>query len=398
MAAKKDKALTGIRVMDMTQFLAGPYCGLTLADMGADVIKIEPLKGDHVRTTLPFQNNTSIYYQNGNRGKKSVTINMKTLEGKEIFGKLLKTVDIFIENSRPGVLERLGFGYDQVKAEYPRLIYCSISGFGHTGPYRNRPGYDLIGQAMGGAMSITGFTGQIPLKSGIPLADVLGGMNGAIGVLGALHYREKTGKGQHVDIALVDSIVSSLMTVTMPYFVNGTIAGRSGNRYQAAYPYDSFTAKDAEYVIACGTDPHFHALCKAMEMPELTEDPRFKDYETRKEYAKELKAIIDGWSGKRTARECVDVFLNAEIPVAPIYTIDQVAADEHIRNARQMFVDLEHPVAGKITITGSPIKLSETPTVIDRCASDLGADNDEILGQLGYGPDTLKEYRERKII
>lgn len=395
----KPKALEGIRVLDITQFLAGPYCGSVLADMGADVIKVEqPSTGDHVRAAFPQINHTSIYYENMNRGKKSVTINLKTQEGKGILAKLIAKADVLIENNRPGVMERLGFAYEQTRAINDRLIYCSISGFGQIGPYSQRPGYDLIAQAMAGAMSVTGMSGQIPLKSGIPLADVMGGMNGAIGILGALYYRSLTGKGQYIDIALVDSIVSSLRTVTMPYFVNGTVPGPSGNRYQNAYPYDSFTAKDGEYVIACGTDPHFIALANLMGMPELIEDPRFKEFENRKANADQLKAIIDKWSSDKTAEECISQILNIEIPVAPIYNIAQVAADEHIRNVREMFVEVNHPVAGTITITGSPIKMSETPTTPEKCASTIGADNIDVFTEIGLDANTINDYKARKII
>lgn len=393
------KALAGIRVLDMTQFLAGPYCGLTLADMGAEVIKIEnPSMGDFVRTARPQINDTSIYYENMNRGKKSITINLKTKEGKEIFTKLIAKADVLIENNRPGVMERLGFSYEQTQAINDRLIYCSISGFGQNGPYSQRPGYDLIGQAMAGAMSITGMPGQAALKSGIPLADVMGGMNGAIGILGALNYRNQTGKGQHVDIALVDSIVASMSTVTFPYIVNGSLPGRLGNRYPNAYPYDSFTAKDGDYVLACGTDPHFVTLANLMGMPELAEDVRFKGLEDRKANAGELKAIIDKWGMDKTAEECVELIMKVELPVAPIYDIKQVVEDKHIREAREMFVDVEHPVAGKITITGSPIKMSETPTTPEKCASTLGADNGEIYGALGLDAQTLQEYKAKRII
>lgn len=392
------RALAGISVLDMTQFLAGPYCGSVLADMGAEVIKVEPLTGDHVRSAMPRKNNVSVYYENMNRGKKSITINLKAPEAKELFKKLMAAADVFIENSRPGVMERLGFGYEQVKKYNPGIVYCSISGFGQTGPYSDRPGYDLIGQAMAGAMSITGFEGQTPLKSGIPLADVMGGMNGAIGILAALHYRKQTGKGQLIDVSLVDSIVSSMRTVTMPYFVTGTVPGRSGNRYQNAYPYDSFRAKDGDYVIACGTDAHFSALCSVMGMPGLAEDPRFKEFETRKKNADELKAVIDQWSSGKTAEECIQAILKVEIPVAPIYTIDQVAADEHIRSVREMFVGLNHPVAGTITITGSPVKMSETPTTPTACASALGADNAEVYGRIGVDSAALAALKEKKIV
>lgn len=398
---QNDRALAGLRVLDVTQFLAGPYCGLTLADMGAEVIKIEnPSGGDFVREASPKINGVSMYYQNMNRGKKSVTLNLKTEEGKTIFTKLIQSSDVLIENNRPGVMERLGFSYEQVKKINPRMIYCSISGFGQTGSYSREPGYDLIGQAMSGAMSITGMKGMIPLKYGVPIGDVLAGMNGAIGILSALNYRERTQEGQHIDTSLVDGLVSSMLTNTFAYFVNGSIPGRSGNRYFNAYPYDSFTAKDGEYVIACGTDSHFAALAQAMGMPELIEDLRFKDFHERKsgENPDSLKRIIDQWSSEKTLGECVAVFKEARIPVAPIYNIEQMANDIHIRNDRNMFVDVTHPIAGNITITGSPIKMSTTSTTPNRCAPLLGEHNEEVFGQLGFDSETLLEYKAKKII
>lgn len=395
------KALAGIKVLDMTQFLAGPYCGMVLADMGAEVIKIEsPPGGDFVRIAIPQINGVSIYYENMNRGKKSVTINLKTPEGKELFAKLLAEADVLIENNRPGVMERLGFGYEQVKKINKRLIYCSISGFGQTGPYSERPGYDLIGQAMSGAMSLTGIPGSIPLKFGIPIGDVLGGMNGALGILAALQYRAVSGEGQQIDAALVDSLVGSMLTNSMGYIVNGKIPGRSANRYFNAYPYDSFSAKDGEYVIACGTDPHFAALAKVMGKPELLDDPRFKEFLVRKTNPNmdELKAIIDEWSSDKTVTECVTLIMAADIPVAPIYDVKQVVEDPHIREAREMFVNVEHPVAGTITITGNPIKMSATPTTPTKCAPLLGEHNEEIYGALGYDKQTIADYKAKKCI
>ena len=399
--SEQKKALAGIKVLDMTQFLAGPYCGLTLADMGAEVIKIEsPPGGDFVRIAVPQIKDVSIYFENMNRGKKSVTINLKTPEGKEIFSKLIAEADVLIENNRPGVMERLGFSYEQARKINKRLIYCSISGFGQNGPYSQRPGYDLIGQAMSGAMSLTGMRGQIPLKFGVPIGDVLGGMNGAIGILAALQYRAVSGEGQHIDTALVDGLVSGMLTNTMGYIVTGNIPGPAGNRYFNAYPYDSFSAKDGEYVIACGTDPHFAALCKVMNKPELLEDPRFKNFLDRKSNPNmdELKAIIDEWSSEKTVAECVELIMAADIPVAPIYNVKQTFEDPHIREAREMFVNVDHPIAGTITITGNPIKMSATPTTPTKCAPLLGEHNEEIYGALGYDSQTIQELKAKKCI
>jgi len=391
-------ALEGIRVLDMTQFLAGPYCGMTLADMGAEVIKIEnPPVGDFVRTSTPHIQGVSMYFNNMNRNKKSVTINMKSPEGKKLFAKLIQSADVLVENNRPGVMDRLGFGYEDCHKINPRLIYASISGFGQTGPNKSYPGYDLIAQAYAGAMSITGMPGSIPLKSGIPIADVLGGMNAAIGILGALQYRERTGMGQQIDVALIDSIVSSLITNTMPYIVTNKMPGRSGNRYFNAYPYDSFSASDDEYVIACGTDPHFVALANVMGMPELLTDERFADFFARRENAAQLKAIIDHWSSTRTAKECVELIRKAEIPVSEIHDFERVVQDKHIL-ARGMFVDIEDPVAGPVKLTGCPIKMSETPTEIRHTAPSLGQHNVEIFAEFGYDQSAVEKLKQEKAI
>lgn len=395
----ESKALQGLRVLDMTQFLAGPYCGMYLADLGAEVIKIEnPPGGDFMREIHPRINGVSMYYENMNRNKKSVTVNLKSAEGKELFWKLIETADILVENNRPGVMERLGFGYEQARRINERLIYASISGFGQSGPYSQRPGYDLIAQAMSGAMSLTGMPGQDPLKSGIPIGDILGGMNGVIGILAAVIHRNQTGKGQYIDVSLLDSLVSSLQTTTMLYLVTGQIPGRTGNRYQNAYPYDSFIARDGEYVLACGTDPHFKALAEAMGMPELVDDERFNGMEPRKANAEALKVIIDQWGNERSADECIDIFMRAGIPVGPIYDLKQVVEDPHLRDAREMFVELEHPVAGRVTITGSPIRMSAASTAIERTAALLGENNAEIFGEIGIGSELLREYKAQGIV
>lgn len=399
MSTSEVKALSGLRVLDMTQFLAGPYCGSILADLGADVVKIEnPSGGDYVRIATPQINGVSMYFENMNRGKKSVTVNLKSSEGKEIFTRLIEKADILIENNRPGVMDRLGFGYEQARKINGRLIYASISGFGQSGPYSQRPGYDLIAQAMSGSMSLTGWPGQAPTKSGIPLADILGGMNGAIGVLAAVQHRHLTGKGQHIDVSLLDSLVSSQATLNMLYLVTGEIPGRTGNRYQNAYPYDSFSAKDGDYVLSCGTNPHFKALTQIMGMPELFEDERFNDMEPRKANAEALKAIIDAWGADKSAAECIELIMKAEIPVGPIYDIKQMTEDPHLRNHREMFVEVEHPVAGKVTLTGSPFKMSGFSTRLEKCAALLGADNEEIYAEIGLDDVTLNEYREKGII
>ena len=235
-------------------------------------------------------------------------------------------------------------------------------------------------------------------NAAIPIADILGGMNAAIGILAALNFRKLTGKGQYIDIALVDSIVSSLITNTMPYIVTGNIPGRSGNRYFNAYPYDSFTAKDGEYVIACGTNPHFETLANIIGAPELLEDERFQEMESRKTNAKELKAVINKWSSDRTAQECVEILTKAKIPVSLIYDLKQVFEDDHIHNHREMFVDVEDPVAAMVTLTGSPLKMSESPATIRKCAPSLGESNEEILKELGFDGQAIENFEKKHVI
>lgn len=393
------KALEGIRVLDFTQFLAGPYCCMLLADLGADVIKIErPETGDTTRSVLPQKNGVSMYFSNVNRNKRSVTVDLKSEEGKEIFRKLIKTADVLVENNRPGVMEKLGFGYDEVKKLNKGIIYASISGFGQYGPYRERPGYDIIAQAMGGAMSITGWPDGPATRSGIALGDILAAMNTAVGILSAIVHKGKTGEGQYIDVALVDSIVASLETISMVYICDGKIPQRTGNRYLAAYPYDSFKAKDADYVMACGTNRHFEWLTEVMGMPELAKDEKYLTIESRKANGDELKEIINEWGKDKTAEEIVDLLLKAKIPAAPIYDIKQVYEDPHINKAREMFVEVEHPVAGTITITGSAIKMSKTPSEVWKRAPMLGEHNEEIYQEIGYDRKTLEEYKEKKII
>jgi len=252
---EKPDALLGIRVLDLSRVLAGPFLTMLLADMGAEIIKLEiPGRGDDAREFPPFLNGQSMYYVNLNRGKKSITLNLKHPEGKRVFIELVKRSDVLLENFRPGTMERLGLSYDDLKKVNPRLVYASISGFGQTGPYRKRPGYDIIGQAMGGLMSITGWPDSPPTRAGTAIGDILSALYTCIGVLGALQVREKTGEGQSVDVALVDSVYASLENIPQKVFVEGEVPGRIGNRYEFIYPYDSFEARDGWVIIGIAND------------------------------------------------------------------------------------------------------------------------------------------------
>jgi crotonobetainyl-CoA:carnitine CoA-transferase CaiB-like acyl-CoA transferase len=336
---KRKGALEGLRVLDLTRVLAGPFCTMMFADMGAEIIKIEQAgTGDDTRQMGPFKNGESAYFMNLNRNKKGVTLNLKNPKGKAIFLDLVKQADVVIENFRPGTMEKLGLGYDELKKVNPAIVYAAISGFGHTGRYSQRPGYDIISQAMSGLMSTTGWPGGEPTRTGTAMGDVLGGLSAAIGILAAVHSRGRTGLGQKVDVALVDSCVASLEIINMIYLVEGRVPARIGNRYESTYPYDSFRAKDGSLVIGTANDKLWRNLCGAMERPDLAEDPRFLTVKDRVAHHAELKPLIEEWTTTLTVDEVYAKVDGAGVPCAPILSIDQVVADPHIAGDREMFV------------------------------------------------------------
>jgi crotonobetainyl-CoA:carnitine CoA-transferase CaiB-like acyl-CoA transferase len=377
----REGALSGLRVIDLTRVLAGPFCTMMLADMGAEVIKVEePGKGDDSRHFAPFRNGESAYYMNLNRNKKGVTLNLK--KGRDIFIELVKTADVLVENYRPGTMDRLGLGYETLKKINPRLVYGAVSGFGDTGPYRLRPGYDIIGQAMGGLMSTTGWPGGEPTRTGTAMGDVLAGLSVTIGILAALRHRDQTGCGQKVDVALVDSVVASLEVITQIYLTDGHIPERIGNRYESTYPYDSFKANDGDVVVGAANDKLWQLVCQVIEQPDLQNDERFNTNPKRVQRHAEIKPIIEAWTKTHSVDEIVDRMLAAGVPVAPINTIDRLVTDPHIAVAREMFVDVEHPKAGVLKLTGAHIKLTETPPAIRTPSPELGQHNGEVFGSL----------------
>lgn len=400
MSESRIGALEGIRVLDLTRVLAGPFAAMMLADMGAEVIKIEiPNRGDDSRAFGPFINGESAYYMNLNRNKKGVTLDLKKPEGKEIFLEMVKRSDVVVENYRPGTMEKLGLGYETLREVNEGIVYAAVSGFGHYGPYMKRPGYDIIGQAMGGLMSTTGWPGGEPTRTGTAMGDVLGGLSAAIGILAALKNRDFTGKGQKVDVALVDSVVASMEIITQIYLAEGRIPERIGNRYETVYPYDSFKAKDGSLVIGAGNEKLYQELCKVMGMPELAYDERFNTIPKRKQRHVELKEIIENWTRDKTVNELVDMLLEAGVPAAPIYGVDQVVKDPHIAKAREMFVNVKHPKAGDTTLTGCHIKLYDTKPSIRTPAPLLGQHNEEIYcSWLGISRERLEQLKAGGVI
>lgn len=392
--------LEGIVVLDLTRVLAGPYCGTLIADTGATVIKVEnPTGGDDSRSMGPFINGHSVYYANFNRSKLGCTLNLKTPEGKEIFKELVKKADVVIENYRPGTMEKLGLGYDELKKVNPSIIYGAVSGFGHTGPLSKRAGYDIIGQAMGGLMSTTGWPGGPATRSGTPLGDVLGGLNLAIGILAALINREKTGLGEKVDVALVDSVASAMENITMIYQATGRIPQRIGNRYESTYPYDSFPAKDGDVIIAAGNNKLFAILCEIMGQAELKNDPRFIDVKNRVTNHDDLFKIVSNWSKEHTVDEIDKKLNDAGCPASIVNTIDRLVVDKQIAGAREMFPEIDQPGIGKLQITACPQKLTRTKSYPRKPAPLLGEDNIDIYGKmLGFDENRINELKEKGII
>jgi crotonobetainyl-CoA:carnitine CoA-transferase CaiB-like acyl-CoA transferase len=393
-------ALEGVKVLDLTRVLAGPFSTMMLADLGAEVIKIEiPVKGDDSRQFGPFKNGESSYYMNLNRNKKGMTLNLKAKEGRELFLDLVKKSDVVVENYRPGTMEKLGLGYEDLKKVNPGIVYGCVSGFGHYGPYKDRAGYDIIGQAMGGLMSTTGWPDGEPTRTGTAMGDVLAGLSVTIGILAALRHRDLTGLGQKVDVSLVDSVVASLEIINQIYLVEGKIPQRIGNRYESVYPYDSFKTKDDSIVIGCGNDKLWAKMCDLMGAPELITDDRYDKNPKRVAKNIEVKEIVEKWTMTQSAEELVSSMLEAGVPCAPINNIEQVVKDPHIAGAREMFVEVNHPVAGKMKITGSHIKLSETKPSVKTPSPLLGEHNDYVLKEyLNYSDEKIKELKLNKIV
>jgi len=394
------RPLDGIRVLDLSHMAAGPFCSMMLADMGAEVIKIEiPGKGDGLRRWgPPFLGNEGVYFLYLNRNKKSMTLNLKNSKGRWILTQLLQRADVLLENFVPGTMERLGLGPQKIMNLNPRLVYCRISGYGQTGPYSNRPGYDLLVQAQSGLMTVTGEPDRAPgTKVGVAIADFGTGMYAACGIVLSLLAREKTGKGQVADVALFDSVITWMLQPLGSYLATGKLPERLGTVHPVAAPYQAFRTKDSYVVIGCAADEHWQKLCKVLEMDGLANDARFLTNPKRVENRKELEAILK----EIFVREESDVWLRrmqeAGIPCAPVNTLDRVVIDPQVLQ-RRMLVEVDHPTAGRIQVPGIPVKLSDTPGSITDPPPLLGQHTSEILQELGYSPDQIGELRKEAVI
>ena len=374
-----EAVLSDVIVLDLSRVLAGPYCTMILGDLGATIIKVEqPGNGDDTRHFgPPYITGESAYYLGLNRNKYSIQLDFSKPEGKERLLKLVSTATVLVENFRPGSLERQGLGYEALRAINPGLIYCSISGYGQTGPYALRPGYDFVAQAESGLMSVTGEIDGDPQRVGSPVGDVSAGMFACMSILAALRVRDHTGKGQHIDISLLETTMSLLSNVSSNYLISGEEAQRFGNGHPNIVPYQAFHTKDGYVVVSCGNDRLYQVLCQLLEREDLATDPRFATNPQRVRNRQELVPVLQGEFLRRKTDEWLPQLRAAGIPCGPINTVSQIYNDPHIQ-AREFVWECEHPTAGRIKLSGSPIHLSETPTRLYKAPPLLGEDDDKV--------------------
>jgi crotonobetainyl-CoA:carnitine CoA-transferase CaiB-like acyl-CoA transferase len=374
--------LHGVRVIDMTRVLAGPFCTMSLGDMGAEVIKVEePGKGDDTRGWPPFVHGEATYFLSVNRNKKSLTLDLKAPDGQEILRRLLASADVVVENFRPGTMERLGFGYETLKRANPRLIYCSISGFGESGPEAHRPGYDLIVQGESGVMDITGFPDGPPVKVGNSIGDLVAGMAAAQGITLALLSRSQTGKGQKVEIGMLDMMASLLTYQAGLYWNAGGRPARRGNEHPSIVPYEVFKAQDVYITLGVANNSLWDRTCKALDRPDLIKDPRFDTEANRVTNRKVLVPLLNEILGARPADEWLARLDKAGVPAGRIKSVAEVCESAHLR-ARGMMVSLPHPKAGSIKVMGVPVRLHDTPGGAQAAPPFLGQHTDEVLTKL----------------
>ncbi|HVC82848.1 MAG TPA: CoA transferase [Chloroflexota bacterium] len=394
MGGNAERPLTGLRILDLSRVLAGPYCAMLLGDLGAEVIKVEePTRGDETRTWgPPYVGGESAYYLGLNRNKRGITLNLKYPEGLAVLDRLIRRSDVLIQNFKAGTLERLGRGDDVLARMNPRLVRLAISGFGADGPYRDRPAYDFILQAMVGLMSITGEPNGEPMKLGVAVVDVVTALYSAVGVLGALQARERTGRGQRVDTSLLESGVAMLVNVASSYLNSGKQPARHGNAHANIVPYQTFRAANGFVAVAIGNDGQFAKLCQLLGAPEMAVDPRYATNQARVANRAMLLPILQEYFSRQSVGHWTDLLIEAGLPAGPINTIDQVFADPQVL-ARQMVERIAHPTAGEIGMVRSPWTFSETPAGIDRHPPLLGEDTTEILLELGYPEEEIAHLR-----
>ena len=388
--------LDGIRVVDLSRVVSGPYCTMTLADMGADVIKIEePGRGDESRAFgPPFLGGESPYFLSINRNKRSCTVNLKCDDGRAVLHRLVAGADVLVQNFRPGAVERLGLGYDALAARHPRLVYCSLSGFGDTGPDAARPGYDLIVQGESGLMDLTGEADGPPTRIGTSIADLTSGMMAAQGILLALYARKTTGRGQHVRVAMLDAVVSLLTYNTGNYFATGEAPTRRGNDHPSVAPYQTLRAADGWINLGIANDALWRRYCDAIERPDLRDDPRFATAPERVRHRADLIPMIEALTAERTVEEWIGLLGTAGVPCGRIRDVAEVCTNPQLTQ-RGKVVERPHPTAGVVKMIGQPIELGDTPARIRTAPPLLGEHTHDVLREAGYTDKEIRAFRER---
>ena len=391
--------LDGVVVLDCTQVMAGPFCTLLLADMGADIIKVEKPEGgdDSRRIGPPFINGRSAAFLAMNRNKRSLALNLKTQDGRNVFKRLAERADVVVENFRPGTMDRLGLGHQELGEAHPSLIWCSISGFGQTGPYKSRGGFDLVAQGMSGLMSITGTPDGPPVKVGVPITDLTAGMYGAYGILNAYIHRLRTGEGQLVDTSLLEAGIAYTFWESAVYFSTGQVPGPLGSAHRLSAPYQALRTKDGYINIGAATQSTWEAMCHAVGRDELITDPRFITGGDRKQRDGELASLLEEIFRQQTTAHWMGLLEAAAVPAGPIYNFEQVYSDPQVQ-AREMIVELEDPDLGTLKNIGIPVKLSRTPGRMRRRAPDLGEHSQEVLFQADYTAEDVARLRDAGVI
>ncbi len=392
---KKPLPLTGVRVLDVSQVMAGPYCSMLLADLGADVIKVEPPgTGDQTRGAMGFKmkGSDSMGFLNMNRNKRSITLNLKTEAGKQVFLDLVKTADILVENYRPGVMKKLGIDYSALKTINPGLVYASISGFGQTGPWADRPGFDLMAQAMSGVMSVTGYPDGPPVKAGVPVADIGCALFATYGILSAYIGKTKSGEGQFIDACLFDSALAFSIWDTAQYWGTGVEPYKLGTANHMSAPYQAMKSADGYFVMGATNQKLWKQLCESIHRPELFEDSRFKTNPLRLANRLELATELEKTFVQKDSDEWVNLLLAAGIPAGPINTYPQAFNSDHGQH-RNMRMEIDHPIEGKVPNIGFAVKMNGTPQQVRRHPPLLGEHNDEILAELGISTEALDKLK-----
>ena len=390
-------ALNGIRVLDITQVMAGPYCAMLLCDMGADVIKVEAPVGDSSRRMAGAKGSDSPAFNAVNRGKRGTVIDIKTEKGREIVAKLGSTADVLIENYRPGVLARNGLGYDRLRAVNPALIYASISGYGQTGPDSTRGGFDLVAQGVSGIMSVTGEPGRPPVKAGIPLTDLGAGLFALAGILAALHHRGETGEGQYIDTSLVEAGVALSVWEATEFLSGGKIPQPLGSAHRMSAPYQALECEDGYITVGAANDRLFMRLCEVLGHPEWVDEPDFATDTARVAHRTALAGLIQEVTKRKPRAYWLKLFNEHGIPGGPINNYQDALTDEHLK-AREMVVNTDHPTLGRMQTLGTPLKMSGTPLVPGRPAPLLGEQTEEGLLEAGYGMEEIEKFRSKGVV